>query len=195
MVMAQLEQRIKGIGGWLHFHEAVVLERLAQDQVVLEIGSYFGKSTVVMADVAKKVICIDYFLLKGLGVRDTTGRLIPPDEKPDTREIFERNVKPWRHKLEVHEMNTFDAVKLDWEPVGLLFIDGGHDVATVLNDCGFLKWVIVGGHVAFHDTSWKPLGQAVGQVMSNDPEWERVLNLGCHNMAVYQRILPPREST
>jgi len=192
MVITQLEQRMRGVGGWLRPQEAVVLERLARDQVVMEIGSYLGKSTVVVAEVAKKVICIDYFLVEGNSPKDATGRYIPPAEKPETRNIFERNVKPWRHKIEVHELNTFDAVKLNWEPVGLLFIDGGHDTATVLNDCGFLKWVVVDGYVAFHDASWTNVERAIRQVMANNPEWKRVPT-NCSNMSTYQRILPSQE--
>ena len=87
-------------------------------------------------------------------------------------------------------MNSLDAVKLDWEPVGLLFIDGGHDFATVVSDCGFLKWVIVGGHVAFHDfTGWRGVAQAVRQVMTDNPEWIRVEG-GYGTMAIYQRVQP-----
>ena len=187
-------QRLRGIGGWLHSLEAEVLERLARDQVAMEIGSYFGRSTVVMAEVAKKVICIDFFLTKddGTCARDATGRTIPPAKKPDTREIFERNVKPWRHKIEVHEMNSLEAVELNWESVGLLFIDGGHDTATVLSDCGFLKWVVMDGWVAFHDASWKSVGQAIRQVMTNNPEWKKGVS-GCGNMSIFQRVQPPRK--
>jgi len=192
MAEISLSQRIAKVFGWLSLAQAEVLERLARDQVVLEVGSYFGKSTVAMAPVARKVICIDYFLVKaprgGRVPRDKTGRGIVPSKKPDTRDIFERNVKPWRHKIEVHEMNSLDAVKLDWEPVGLLFIDGGHDTATVLSDCGFLKWVVVGGHVAFHDIEWKSVAKAVNQVLTNNPEWERVQEVP--NMLICQRILP-----
>lgn len=192
MTEMQLSQRIGKVFGWLSLAQAEVLERLARGQVVLEIGSYFGKSTVAMAPVAKRMICIDYFRVKtprgGRSPLDSTGRLIPHTKKPDTRDIFEQNVKLWRHKIEVHEMNSLDAVKLDWEPVGLLFIDGGHDTATVLNDCGFMKWVIIGGHVAFHDIGWKSVAKAVNQVLTNNPEWERVQEVP--NMLICQRILP-----
>jgi len=184
-----LKQRIQGINGWLQMIEAETLERLARGQVVLEIGSYFGRSTVAMAPMAKKVICIDYFRVgEGEYTWDDTGRLIPFLEKPNTRDIFERNVKPWRHKIEVHEMNSLDAVKLDWEPVGLLFIDGGHDTTTVLSDCGFLRWVVEGGFVAFHDfTGWGSVARAVRQIMTDNPEWIKIEG-DYGTMAVFQRI-------
>ena len=186
-----LSQRIDKVFGWLSLEQAEVLERLARGQVVMEIGSYFGKSTVAMAPVAKKMICIDYFLTKapkgGRSPRDKVGRVIIPSKKPDTRDIFERNVKPWRHKIEVYEMNSLDAVKLDWEPVGFLFIDGGHDYVTILSDCGFLKWVIIGGHVAFHDsTNWKDVAKVVKQVVLSNPKWKEIQ--GAFNMLVCQRI-------
>ena len=189
--MSALSQRINKVGGWLSLEQAKVLERLARGQVVMEIGSYFGKSTVAMAPVAKKMICIDYFLTKvpkgHFGhPKDKTGRLIIPTKKPDTRNIFEKNIESWRHKIEVYEMNSLDAVKLDWEPVDLLFLDGGHDYATILSDCGFLKWVIVGGYAVFHDITWESVAKAVKQTVSNNPKWEKVR--GAPNMAVYRRI-------
>lgn len=188
---SSLSQRINKVGGWLSLGQAKVLERLARGQVVMEIGSYFGKSTIAMAPAAKKLICIDYFLTKVLKghfahLKDKTGRLIIPSKKPDTRNIFERNVEPWRHKIEIYEMNSLDAVKLTWEPVGLLFIDGGHDYATVLSDCGFLRWVVVGGHVAFHDVKHKDIARAIKQEVSNNLEWKKVQ--GASNLAVYRRI-------
>jgi len=181
-----IEERMRGIKGWLELHEAEALERLAVGRVVMEIGSYHGRSTVVMAPVAQKVICIDYFLIEAGAERDETGRVVPPAVKPKTREIFENNVAPWRDKLKVYEMNSLDAVKLDWEPVGLLFIDGGHDYATVVSDCGFLKWVVQGGYAVFHDTSWPSVKAAVQDVMRDKPEW--VVAERYSNMTVYRKM-------
>ena len=182
-----LKERVGKVYGWLKPHEAEALERLALGQVVMEIGCYMGRSTVAMVPGAHKVISIDTFLFgKGKHQRGENGRPIPPAVKPDTREIFERNTKPWIGKIEVFEMNSLKAVKLEWEPVGLLFIDGGHDYATVLSDCGFLKWVIPGGYAAFHDTSWPGVKQALKEVMTDNPDWEVAENYG--NMRVYRRM-------
>lgn len=181
-----LKERVGKVYGWLKPHEAEVLERLALGKVVMEIGCYMGRSTVAMVPGAYKVICIDSFLFgKEKHKRDENGRPIPPAVKPDTREVFERNTKRWMGKIELYEMNTLKAVKLEWEPIDLLFIDGGHDYETVLSDCGFLKWVIPGGYAIFHDTSWKGVKQVLKEVMTDNPDWEAAENYG--NMRVYRR--------
>jgi len=169
-------KRLEGLGALISVGVAKILERYAQDQVVLEIGCFKGGSTVAMAPVAKKIICIDYFRM-GDEKRQhdpVTGRMIPPKIRPPTREVFERNVAPWRDKIEVHEMDSLEAVKLDWEPVGFVFIDGGHDYGTVRSDCGFLKWLKVGGHVVFHDMWMKPLARAVNEALGDNLKWKRI---------------------
>jgi len=172
VVTTPLEQRMQGVGGWLFVSQARELERLAQDQVVMEIGSYQGRSAVVMAEVAKKLICVEIAVQPAL----------------------ERNIKPWRHKVELHEMDSMDAVKLDWEPLGFLFVDGAHDYETVRSDCGFLKWVVVGGYVVFHDTHWKGVKQAVDEIMTDNPEWEKQPARGYGYMTAFRRIMPPRSA-
>lgn len=180
--------RIADIPGWLDGPEGKVLEHYAKDEVVLEIGCFMGRSTVAMAPAAKRLICIDYFLI-GLEERhyDDKRRIIPPEEKPDTRAVFEKNVAPWRDKIEVYEMNTLEAVKLDWEPIGLLFIDGGHDYETVRSDCGFAKWVRIGGHVIFHDINRKPVARVIKEMMTDNPEWKNIPQELPH-AAVFERV-------
>lgn len=182
-------ERIKGIRGWCNPSQAAILERLAQDQVVMEIGCYEGLATVVMAPGAKKIICIDFFWMGDPPYpEDLPGRLVLGKEKPNTRAVFERNIAPWRDKIEIHEMYSQHAVKLEWEPIGLLYVDGGHDYATVLNDCGFLKWVIVGGYAAFHDAAHHRYGvrRALAEFFPDNPEWE--LAPATHDLAVYRRV-------
>ena len=159
-----LKERVGKVYGWLKPHEAEVLERLALGKVVMEIGCYMGRSTVAMVPGAYKMICFDSFLFgKGPYPRDENGRPIPPAAKPDTREIFERNTKQWMGKIELHEMNSLKAVKLEWEPVGLLFIDGGHSIEPATADYrSWTPFIVQGGTLAIHDVFENPAdgGQA-----------------------------------
>lgn len=187
-------ERTEGIRGWCNPLQKVILERLAENQVVMEIGCFEGLTTVVMAPGAKKIICIDFFWMGDPPYEeDLPGRLVLGKQKPKTRQVFERNIAPWREKIEIHEMYSQHAVKLEWEPLGLLYVDGGHDYDTVTSDLGFLKWVVVGGNAAFHDSETRAYGvqRALADFFPDNPEWEMMP--ATHNLAVYRRILPPRE--
>jgi len=49
------------IHGWLSLEEGRVLQELCHDKGVLEIGSYKGRSSVCIADVANFIDCVDHF--------------------------------------------------------------------------------------------------------------------------------------
>ena len=173
-------KRLERLGALISMEVAGVLERYARDKVVLEIGSFKGGSTVAMAPVAKKIICIDDFLL-------TDPADTPPEKRIPARVTFEINVAPWRNKIDVYQMDSREAVKLEWEPVGLIFIDGGHDYETVRSDCGFLKWVKVGGYVVFHDMGMASVAQAVNEALVNNPNWRRARLEPDIGIAAFQR--------
>ena len=84
-------------------------------------------------------------------------------------------------------MDSREAVKLEWEPVGLIFIDGGHDYETVRSDCGFLKWLRVGGYVVFHDMGMDSVAKAVNEALVNNPNWRRVRIEPDIGIAAFQR--------
>ena len=76
-------KRLERLGALISMEVAGVLERYARDKVVLEIGSFKGGSTVAMAPVAKKIICIDDFLLT-----DPTDT--PPEKNTRPRDIRDK---------------------------------------------------------------------------------------------------------
>jgi len=148
--------------------EQAFLYRLAlaapAQAVAIEIGSWIGHGTCIM----------------GLGLRGKRARLYAVDRfdthhsaagsdsfyektlkkvtaRLSQREIFDRNVRHFGLQ------DTVEAVPADSEKavgllplkngsVDLLFIDGGHDLATVRRDIElYLPLVKPGGVVAFHD--------------------------------------------
>ncbi len=144
MDVEEIRKLMHGIPGYLAECEAVLLAQLAAGGVVMEIGSYQGLSTRVLATYARRVIAIDHFHpAEGARGYDPAG--------PGIRAVFEANLGPLLSKVEVYEMRSQEALLRMWEPLDLLFVDGGHDAATVAHDCGFCEWVKVGGHAAFHD--------------------------------------------
>jgi MMP 1-O-methyltransferase len=156
---ARVKPLIADIPGWLTDEEGEALYELARrcrgDGVIVEIGSWKGKSTVC------------------LGLGSQAGASVPiyaVDPHADYRfGDFKTNVDRAGITELVRPIQSLSQAAADGfeEPVELLFVDGSHEYELVLED--FEKWVpkvIEGGWVAFHDTTWtagprKVVGQGV----------------------------------
>src|SRR2546429_5090970 len=157
------EERVKpliaDVPGWLTDEEGEALYDLARactgKGVIVEIGSWKGKSTVCL----------------GLGSKE--GAPLPiyaVDPHADSRfGDFKANVERAGISELVRPIASLSQPAADdfHEPIELLFVDGSHEYDLVLED--FEKWVpkvVEGGWVAFHDTTWtagprKVVGQAI----------------------------------
>lgn len=137
------------IPGWLTPDQARLLwdeaRRLQPGARVLEIGSYQGRSTVVLAaalaDSGGQVVAVDPFV---------------DDWKygsPVTRSRFEEHLARAGVAAGVRLVADYStAVRPTWtEPLDLLFVDGKHDVLTVLDDLKFAAHVRQGGRLLVHD--------------------------------------------
>jgi MMP 1-O-methyltransferase len=141
-------------GGWLSDIEGSVLYALAQmcagRGVIVEIGSYKGKSTIYlgkgsMAGKNVKIYAIDPHREPFQSKEDATG----------TYEKFKRNIENAQLGGLVNPIvgTSTEAAPLISEPCELLLIDGCHKYNYVKTD--FDTWfpkVIDGGIIAFHDT-------------------------------------------
>ena len=152
---------IRVIEGWLDDAEAELLLTATaraiatiQNGVIVEIGSYCGKSTVVFGT----ALCDS---------GDTNGRKIyaigPHDgivgavdqgvqRMPPTRDKFHKNIAN-AGIAHLVEPITKRAFEVEWNnPIVFLFIDGLHDYFNVARDVyHFEKRMAPGGLVAFHD--------------------------------------------
>jgi len=155
----EVKQLTREVGGWLTDREGSVLFDLAKscrgDGVIVEIGSYKGKSTIWLGKGSQagrnvKVYAIDPHT-------DAGGR--EPGKVP-TFQDFQRNIAAAGLTDTVVPIvkTSADAVRDFDLPVELIFIDGAHDFDSVKQD--FDLWfpkVIDGGIMAFHDTvEWIP---------------------------------------
>jgi predicted O-methyltransferase YrrM len=142
---ALIRRLTDGVEGFLSDHEAVYLMRLAAEGpgegAIVEIGSYHGKSTVLLAHASRaagreKVVAIDPHL--GGAVRQFHDTL--------ARGGLGDHVTPI--------VATSDAAAETWRgPVRLLWIDGAHTYEQVGRDFGnWTPFLVDGGIVAFHDT-------------------------------------------
>jgi Methyltransferase domain len=159
--VAAIMDSVAGVEGWLRPEEAAVLIKSTRraltgqgDPAVVEVGSYCGKSTIVLAGAAKtvndssRVYAIDPHEGR-VGSEGTADGL--RTELP-TFERFCRNVSAVGLSERVVPIRC-RSYEVEWHlPIGLLFIDGLHDYLSVARDFyHFEPYLADGAYVAFHD--------------------------------------------
>lgn len=130
------------VPGWLTEAEGLELARLAAGKVVLEVGSYCGRSTICLARTARSVGAVDPFDGRGTGT--------PGDTEAAFRAALERHGATGR----VNVLKGLSADVLPTLPAvfDLVFIDAAHDRESVASDIALaLGCLAPGGLLAFHD--------------------------------------------
>jgi len=159
------------IPGWIRYEEAKALARTAYslegDAVIVEIGSFFGSSTVFLAGSRKlkgagKVHCVDPF--DGSGDSFSVphyNAIILAFGARSPREHFERNIRSadlsdW---IEVHQ-GTAEQIATNWtRAIDLLIFDGDQSPSGVRAAYdGWSPWLKPGGVIALHNSSPREYG-------------------------------------
>jgi predicted O-methyltransferase YrrM len=159
------------IPGWTRYEEAKALAGMAHslegDAVIVEIGSFFGSSTVFLAGARKlkgagKVHSVDPF--DGSGDSFSVphyNAIILAFGARSPREHFERNIRTaglsdW---VEVHQ-GTAEEIATGWTTaIDLLILDGDQSPAGVRAAYeGWSPWLKVGGVIALHNSSPREYG-------------------------------------
>jgi predicted O-methyltransferase YrrM len=152
-------ERMRAVDGWLSEEEADLLLRAAVQALaatagapIVEVGSMWGRSTVVLATAVSavapdsRVHAIDPHEGEITVLEGGTTHLGP------TLEAFKRNLASAGVEDAV-EIVVARSADTPWSgPIGLLFVDGLHDEQSVRADTGhFLPHLANGGLVALHD--------------------------------------------
>lgn len=187
-MLDELWERVDGIHGWLRREEAEVLYDLAVQclpgEHVVEIGSYWGRSTVALA----------------LGMHRSGARVhaVDPHDPytepdiphiqfgPDDNAHFFQNIVMSHVSDYVFVINLrSEQVAQVWDrPLAGVYIDGCHEADVVALDAE--RWsqhIQPGGWIAFHDRRW-PGVKAVIKRMQDD-DW--LLEADVDQIAVLRR--------
>lgn len=176
-------QRMKPIHGWMEETEADLLMAAAVRAVytlpggaIVEVGSFCGRSTVVLGTVVKdsgtgtKVYAIDPH--EGVvRTADNQTKSLGP-----TRAAFRQNMAANRLS-DVVEVIQKCSFEVEWgKPISLLFIDGVHDYPNVSRDFRhFEPWLLPGAYIAFHDyADYYPGVKAFVDELMRTPQYERI---------------------
>jgi len=157
--------KIDAIGGFLVPGQERCLfdlvRALPNDAVILEVGSFLGRSTVSMAlacrGTDRHIFAVDTFegnatdFVNGVNNVHWTGS--------DFLHAFEANLERSGVRQYVTPLRgTSRDIAKHWaQPIDLLFLDGSHEFEDVKADFeDFFRWLVPGGCVALHDVtpSW-----------------------------------------
>jgi len=158
---AAILDQVSEVEGWLRDEEAELLMRVTRRAVaetdahaVVEIGSYCGKSTIVLAGAARSA---------GPHVRvhaiDPHQGVVSVQDGPEAVRVEADTFDRFRHNIAaagvdgVIEPIRLRSCEVDWRaPISFLFIDGLHDYASVARDFyHFEPHLPAGAYVGFHD--------------------------------------------
>lgn len=184
MLTLPLLESIREIEGWLGEKEADLLMSITLKSCtslpvphrIVEIGSFHGKSTVLMGAVARayfpeaRVYAIDPH--EGmLGAVDQGIEQVQP-----SLENFQHNIKRAGLTDTVVLIKDYSYRVLWEEPISLLFIDGLHDYPNVARDFyKFSPYVVPGGLIAFHDyADYYPGVMALVNEVLDSPSYQKV---------------------
>ena len=139
---------IKNIDGWLGDKQAELLYKYALKCKgnILELGSFCGKSSVVLAEAAKKnnkiVICADLF---------PTNCFYKEGNKwiTDTLVEFNKNIKDYDNifSLRIDHNNLRGNLNGKF---GLVYVDGDHIAQNIIPDANY-AYYLSDKYVVFHD--------------------------------------------
>jgi predicted O-methyltransferase YrrM len=139
-----------------------VASRYIGEGKMLEVGSYLGASSVILAEVISKkssagrLYCVDTWQNDAM----TEG-------KRPTLEQFESNTSRWSSSIEKVMGNSREVEIPDQGPFDLVFIDGDHSYEGAKSDAArFSGLVRTNGVLVFHDANRAEVARVVGEVLA-----------------------------
>jgi predicted O-methyltransferase YrrM len=156
------------IAGWFDFF--ILYDEMIQkfdNAQFLEIGTWKGRSTVFMAEKIResgkniKLTAIDIF-----------GEFVSSGKAQDSTDIYEEflyNIKPYKDIVTPIKGDS-RVIHKDFpdESFDFIFIDGGHDYETVIEDIrGWFPKLKKGGVFGGHDIDWPGVDRAVSECFND----------------------------
>ena len=165
-------EQVDAVKGWLLQSEARHLYKLASElepgSVIVEIGSYHGKSTLALCFGAQVSGAAVYAIDPHEHYVEDMNKDIqfgPADNLKFLENMARAGVGD---VLKVVNLSSFQVAKYWQEPIDLLFIDGRHDEQTINHDTRcFGRHVKTDGSMLLHDRLYAPVRKRIGELMGS----------------------------
>lgn len=187
---------VADVDGWMTPGQASTLydaaSRCVQTGLIVEIGSFRGRSTIVLASAAApgvEIVAIDPHAGNDRGPQEFDGF---EDEAATDHEVFLANLAQAGVADRVTHLRMFSDAALAHvdRPIDVLYIDGAHRYAPALADIrGYGERVVDGGTMLIHD-SFSSIG-VTGAILRELTFGGRFRYVGrSRSMTIYRADLP-----
>lgn len=167
-----------GVEGYLQPREGEALYALAltvpAEQTIVELGTYKGRSAICLAQSGRRVVCVDHF--EGERLRPLPGVHADHIAGEYERELH-ANLAAWVPEADVRvevartsDRGVVRAVRA-LGPIGMVFVDGDHSLASCRADVEAWAPVIEpGGLLVFHDSLMQGPATVIAEMKADG--WE-----------------------
>lgn len=166
----------QGVPGWMSIEEIQCLQVAAsRSKVIVELGSWCGKSLAAIAEAAPdgaRIFSFDAHPVASQAVTAAAGGISAPQALDILRRVIEWLKKQGKQAA----FRSSDAAEAGYEyrgpPVEFLFIDDDHTPEQVTKDLhAWMPHLAPQAEVLFHDFPYQPYGlpKAVEAVFARDP--------------------------
>jgi MMP 1-O-methyltransferase len=186
--------------GWLTRAQGIGLYQMAARKMrgtCLEIGSFYGKSTLFLGLGCKHSRSECYAVDPHKALHEGGKEQFGPDLKP----CAEGSLIGFRRTLAVADLQAWVkpivATSVDARPglahleLKVLFIDGSHDFTDVLLD--YLLWqdlVLLDGYLVFHDSNFDTVKRILGEYIDRRRfEYAGTIGNGPMAMSIWKRTI------
>lgn len=183
--------------GWLHPDEGPALHEFASrapdGYPLLEVGTYCGKSACWIGQAAKDNATVLFAVDHHRGSPEMMAphscydAEVVVDGRHDTLPTLRETIAAaGLEGVVIPVVGPSETVGKWWTiDLGFVFIDGGHDRVSAINDyTNFGARVVTGGYLLFHDSDGTEAEEAV-ELARADGGWRELALIGC--TAVFQR--------
>lgn len=152
--------------------DTVKKTRLLEGEVV-EIGSYLGRASVLIARQVNKLHCIDTWHFYEIPEMAETSIGITVDDYNN----FIKNITNYNVDDKIHIIigKSEDVFKIWKDNIKFIFIDGCHDYEYIKKDILWKKFIVDNGIMVIHDyPNWPGVKQAVDESMYTDTDFKYI---------------------
>lgn len=171
------EEWMNGSSGLYELIEQVNLHFHKKTYSMLEIGSYFGESTVLFMKYGniKQIYCVDPYI-NGYDPSDSSSNRLDMNE---VKKIFYRNVVNRFSTVKHIEKESLSLQSADAKDIDFIYVDGNHNIDYVEKEIKHLIEIFSPKIIAGHD--YNMVGTAINKILGkpdnvySDYSWIKVL--------------------